>query len=492
MIFDYGFSVAGKSHIANGTVCQDAHMIKKLDNGWFVAAVADGVGSAKNSHIGSKLATQTAVEFCCEYMPWDYNLISIKSMLRTAYNYAFKKILRESEKTKQPIESYDTTLTLAIYDGKRIIYGHSGDGAIIGLTIFGDYVEITRPQKGADGISVMPLRAGYTHWKIDAYEEDLRAVMLMTDGVLDTLCPYLLKDVEKNANTAYVPLASFFADCALSNNEAQNSNLKADIKDFLTAKDDYDSEKFYDILLKIYKKHIPKEASEIVEKIKKSNYPISLMQKQQDDKTMVALINTDSELDDKQAEFYSEPNWDEMQDAWNRKAYPHLYKEKEDAKKAPSSAPEDDKFKDFNIITKQNSTAFKTSAKDEKIFAQTFKQAQNMTLSDLEHHIKLQSVGDFTKAQNESLLGNSTEEQIDLSITRENNPLQEKNSEQTTTGMQKGSNESVSNISTQYAYNMAQYQVMNDSEIIETETKKEASGEEEKSKFKKLFGIFDK
>ena len=148
MIIDYGFSFIGKSHIAMGTCCQDNHKIKKLDNGWYIAAIADGVGSAKNSHIGSQIATETVVAVCEEYMPWDYNTISIKSMMRTAYNYAFKQILRESQNSGEPIESYDTTLTMVIYDGHRIIYGHSGDGAIIGLNIYGDYVPITKPQKG--------------------------------------------------------------------------------------------------------------------------------------------------------------------------------------------------------------------------------------------------------------------------------------------------------------------------------------------------------
>ena len=212
MIIDFGISTVGKSHIKKGTCCQDSHYIKTMQNGWVIAAVADGVGSAKNSHIGSKIAAETVVEFCDECMPWDFNIISIKSMMRTAYNYAFKQILRESQQSGEPIESYDTTLSMVIYDGQRIIYGHSGDGAIFGLTTFGDYVEITRPQKSADGVSVIPLRGGYTQWVIDTYEEDLSAVLLMTDGMLETLCHYLLRDHEKKTNRAYIPLMTYFAD----------------------------------------------------------------------------------------------------------------------------------------------------------------------------------------------------------------------------------------------------------------------------------------
>ncbi len=326
MIFDYGFSVRGKSHIATKTCCQDSHMIKKLENGWFVAAVADGVGSAKNSHIGSRIAVQTAVDFCCEYMPWDYNLISIKSMLRTAYNYAYKQILRESERIKEGIESFDTTLTLAIYDGNRIIYGHSGDGAIIALNTFGDFVEITRTQKGEDGVSVIPLRGGYTSWVIDAYEEDLCAVLLMTDGVLDTLCPYLLKDTEKGKNKVYVPLGAFFASPkAIIENEQSLMNLRREMEQFITSDESYDSNRFYNRLVEIYEKHVGENAKLFIEELKKNNYCNVLMQKQQDDKTIVGLINTKAISDNKQPEFYAEPNWEELQEAWNMKAYPHLY-----------------------------------------------------------------------------------------------------------------------------------------------------------------------
>lgn len=330
MIFNYGFSIIGKSHIEKGTCCQDSHKIKKMDNGWYVAAIADGVGSAKNSHIGSKIAADTVVDFCSEYMPWDYSVIGIKSMLRTAYNYAFKQILRESEKSGEPIESYDTTLSVVIYDGHRIIYGHSGDGAIIGLTIYGDYVQVTKPQKGEDMVSVLPLRAGYTVWSIDTYEEDLTAVMLMTDGMLDgVLCPYLLK--QSNASEVYTPTASFFADPnGASENEKKSKKIRAEIKDFITADDEYDSEKFYDRLSEIYKKHLGEKSEELVMNLKEKNYPIALMQSVQDDKTMVALINTEANCETKDLQYFSDPNWDELQEEWNKKAYPHLYIEKKD------------------------------------------------------------------------------------------------------------------------------------------------------------------
>lgn len=326
MILNYGFSLTGKSHIVKDLCCQDSHKILKMDNGWYIAAIADGVGSAKNSQIGSQIAAETIVDFCNECMPWDYSIIGIKSMLRTAFNYALKKIIKESEKSGEPIESYDTTLSVVIYDGKRIIYGHSGDGAIIGLTTYGDYVEITHPQKSADMVSVLPLRSGYTQWVIDTYDEDLVAVLLMTDGMLETLCPYLLR--KNGKSNAYIPLISFFADPkGFVPDKKEHLKTQKMIEEFLIADKNYKCDKFYNRLLNIYKEHIPENASEVVNNLKKLNYPLVLMQNEQDDKTIVGLINTDEIFDNKPLEFYAEPNWIELQEEWNRKAYPHLYQD---------------------------------------------------------------------------------------------------------------------------------------------------------------------
>lgn len=365
MVLNYGFSITGKSHLKRNIVCQDSHKIKKMDNGWVIAAVADGVGSAENSHIGSKIAVETVVTFCEECMPYDYNVISIKSMMRTAYNYALKCIYREAEKTGNPVESYDTTLTMVIYDGHRIIYGHSGDGAILGLTQYGNYVEITSPQKGADLVSVLPLRAGYTQWVIDSYEEDLVAVLLVTDGMLETICPYLLKFGE---GSIYVPLAMFFSDpyCVDSDEAIDN------IHQFLLAEDEYENDKFYNSIGMALYKHILDQAraNEIYERIKNTNYPVVLMKSEQDDKTVVGLINADAELENQVVSYYDEPDWHKLQDMWNRRAYPHLYQEEklsesDNADDLSESVDDYDADNDNNELREQESEAEKRVIQNE-------------------------------------------------------------------------------------------------------------------------------
>ena len=335
MIFDYGFSIVGKSHVNQNKPCQDAHYIRKLENGWYVGAVADGVGSRPNAEEGSHLAVKAAVDFVCDYMPYDYSLVSIKSMLRTAYNHAMNTITRHAAKAGLPVENYDTTLSLAIYDGRRIIYAHSGDGAIIGLTTFGELVEITKRQKAEDGVSLIPLRQGYSSWEIDVYEEDLAGVLLVTDGVLDALSPYLLKmqapEASPQTSALYMPIGSWLLDPAgIPEDEEGQALLREKIGRYIAGDPDYDSEFFYERLKTVYEARIPEEAEEIIAGLRRYNYPVSLMESSQDDKTAVGLINTEAFIEPLPAESYADVDWIELQSKWNRLAYPSLYTEKEE------------------------------------------------------------------------------------------------------------------------------------------------------------------
>lgn len=325
MIFDYGFSFVGKSHLKNGTCCQDSHKIKKLNNGWYIAAVADGVGSASNAETGARIAVNTVVEFCDEHMPLDLNTSGIIAMIRTAYEYAFKKILMEAEKECNPVESYDTTLSMVIFDGHKVIYGHSGDGGIFALTETGEYVEVTKPQKGEDHVSVLPLRAGFRSWDIGLYEEPVKSVVLVTDGMRDSICHYLLRLTD---NRLYVPLLTFFADpeCIPEESEQQEL-LREDISQFIQTGGKIDASVFYKRLEMIYEKRVKDKKDEIIEKMLEKNYSVGLVEYVQDDRTIVGLINTDVQVESKAVSYYAEPDWEGFQEKWNRLAYPHLYTE---------------------------------------------------------------------------------------------------------------------------------------------------------------------
>jgi len=282
MIYSYGASIVGSSHEKKGIGCQDNCTTRILDNGWVIAAVADGVGSSMYSDIASRIAVDVSVKTCGDLIAND-NSRDLLKVIQDAFFQAEREIDNYSLAKNHPLSEYDTTLSLVIYDGKHIAYGHCGDGGIIGLTAKGDYVKITTPQK-SEGIYVIPLRAGKDTWVIGQAEGEFASLLLATDGVYDTFFPYLLKGQPVEV---YVPLIRFFMD---------NNILDVSNGDIAT---------------------IGQERLDFI----CSDACASIT----DDKTIWVLINGDIVPEEKSACYYEEPNWDELQLMWNKKAYPHLY-----------------------------------------------------------------------------------------------------------------------------------------------------------------------
>lgn len=281
----YGKSMIGESHIKKGTVCQDYSKVVTLKNGWCAAAVADGVGSARYSDIASQIAVETFVEICYQNLTdSNFDAENIKRIIFASYMTAQKRIEDYAYQHEQGLIDYDTTLSCIVYDGRRIVYGHSGDGGIVGLTAQGEYRKITQPQKAEDGICVIPLRAGAKAWVIGECSGEFSSVLLATDGIYDTFFPYLLKG---QRTEIYVPLIQFFMDNNILNaHESTISEIEKSRLDYLCG-DVYSSVK--------------------------------------DDKTILVVINPNiipAQLDEA---YYQEPDWNYLQEEWNKKAYPHLY-----------------------------------------------------------------------------------------------------------------------------------------------------------------------
>lgn len=361
-IVSYGVSLIGKSHVKKGVHRQDNYKVTTLDNGWVIAAVADGVGSAANSEIGSEIAVDVAVEFCKEFMPLDEDVFSIRSMLRTAFNYAFKKITQQAKKDGNPIESYDTTLTLVIYTGSIVIYAHSGDGGIIGLTTDGEYKSLTRQIKADDGICVIPLRAGYKCWDIGHIEGDYAAVILATDGMYELMCPRILRDRENDVDRVYIPFTSFFLDP--TGIAASNINLvQQGVERFMWGSENYNINEYYNRLSVVFRSRTNKEI-ELIESVKASNKGPKLMMEETDDKTVVALFNTDAKVTSREADYYREPDWDYYNDQLNRVLYPHLYNNKSGNSDAANKSVKSNKIENTTPENKEN-TATKTPISSE-------------------------------------------------------------------------------------------------------------------------------
>lgn len=286
-MFYYDISLRGTSHIKSDKPNQDYALCIDESN-YLIGAIADGVGSSKHSDIASKTAVEISIKYCKEHISSKNigNIEEIQEVIKSAYAHAQNTIEEIAITNSNEFFDYDTTLSLVIYDGKNIIYGHSGDGGIVLLTRKGDYVKLTNPQKTSDGVCVIPLRAGSKDWEFGFYtDEEVVSVLLATDGIYDIFFPYLLRGEETEV---YVPLIRYFMD----NN-----------------------------VIGVNKKNI-KEVKEQRISFLESDACKGIT----DDKSVLVMINNKINVDFKEETFYAEPNWNELQEKWNKKAYPHLYK----------------------------------------------------------------------------------------------------------------------------------------------------------------------
>lgn len=205
-ILHYGFSLPGRSHVLDGTPCQDAHGVFELAGGWVLAAIADGVGSAPHSHEGSALAVACLGEFCVRHfdLAAPFAAEVLPQVLREGFDAAALAVEEAARLARLPLREFDTTLTAALYNGRQAVWGHCGDGGIIALEIDGCYRMLTDAQKGEMWNEVIPLHFGSEHWVFRLEKAPAAGLLLLTDGLLDVAAPPLLTGCEPPLYTAFV------------------------------------------------------------------------------------------------------------------------------------------------------------------------------------------------------------------------------------------------------------------------------------------------
>lgn len=280
MLGFYNISLQGSSHKAAGKACQDYSNIIKLENGWIVSAIADGLGSAQHSDIGSSDAVQSVISYLQNHLPAEWNVEVICDVLKDAYDSAKNSIANISQSSEISIREYDTTLTTAIYNGNQVVYAHVGDGGIVQLLANGQFLQLTAAQKGDEFNSVEPLR-NEKAWVFGASDENVCAFAMFTDGVYDVVCPWLLASEEQKIYVNYVRL---YMD--------MNVIKATSEEDFIILKENAES-----FLLSEYNSNIT------------------------DDKTVAVVVNTDIIPPLQSDEYYIEPNWETLKRRNDEKLY---------------------------------------------------------------------------------------------------------------------------------------------------------------------------
>lgn len=328
----YGFSIQGKSHIDRGVVCQDSSTVNRIKSGYYIGIIADGVGSAPHSDVGSDIAVKSFSRYCNEHIQEKFSSGIIEEILADGFTYAFEQVKQYAGSKRAAIEDFDTTLSAAVYDGQTVVYGHSGDGGIVVKYTDGTIKPITSRQKGADGTSVIPLRAGVRAWAFGT-RENVASVLLATDGMLDGVFQPMLLNLppDKMAmargnfrkDHIYITAAEFFMNPYSVYRNRRVKDSDAYMRYFLEGKlYGNDQKAFLQCILAAYTRQLGKEsADQIANGIKECFYAVWAVSKVTDDKSVVCMMNDIAVVESQDTKYYEEPDWKLLQGKYETLLY---------------------------------------------------------------------------------------------------------------------------------------------------------------------------
>jgi hypothetical protein len=262
----------GNSHKKSGTPNQDCKSVKLINDDWVIAVVADGLGSATHSNLGSTTAVKSVIDFFDNSCPNFWYVDNIVATIRLAFVQAIQNIKQLAKSQNVDYQEFETTLTCAVYNNTKLVYGHIGDGGIITLDPFGCYHQLTMPQKGEHFNETAVLTENPKEWSFGVSSEPVVALLLVTDGIYDILCPSLISSTQ---NPIWINQVKLFLDCGLLE---------------LNSMEDFNE----------FEYQLPQILSE------KNFASVS------DDKTMIGIINTSIIPERMPSEYYKEPDWDSL------------------------------------------------------------------------------------------------------------------------------------------------------------------------------------
>ena len=141
-------TVIGRSHVRDGSRCQDAVAVRSI-RGAACIAVADGAGSRRRSGVGAQVASERVATVVLNNFERIYRLASTDAARarRMVLFPVLQSLRRKNRRRKEPLDSMACTLLFAAYKDGRYIAGHIGDGIIAVTNGTGSFV-LSTPENG--------------------------------------------------------------------------------------------------------------------------------------------------------------------------------------------------------------------------------------------------------------------------------------------------------------------------------------------------------
>jgi len=184
-----GVSVRGFAHVESGVPCQDAHAVRIFENG-FVAAVADGAGSARHSHLGAALFADSLVyRSLLPALIGQMDLIKLETEIKKCVNRCRDELSTSLELESQEsvlLSDYAATLLVAVSNGHEGFFFHVGDGAAVAFSEGSpENSVISRPANGqyANETYFVTMEEWEQYLRTTSFSGGYDTVLLMSDGV---------------------------------------------------------------------------------------------------------------------------------------------------------------------------------------------------------------------------------------------------------------------------------------------------------------------
>jgi hypothetical protein len=189
-----GASVTGHGHRSQNLPCQDAHLIRTYDNGWGVAVVSDGAGSAGKSHLASAFLVREAAHRAGKLveqkgwaekstLPGDDEWQQEGSRLMERLH---QEILGRSENWNIPLRELHATLILVIFSPLGLLVVHRGDGRAGCADMQGRHHALLTPWEGEQaGQTVFVTTGSNLSDRITGtmrFAAPVKSFFLLTDG----------------------------------------------------------------------------------------------------------------------------------------------------------------------------------------------------------------------------------------------------------------------------------------------------------------------